>query len=1090
MNQTFQKANKFFRLLILSIVFIAISAMSYAQQTVTGTIIGQDNNEPMPGVNVAVKGTAIGTTTDVKGSYTLNVPPGSSLQFSFIGYATQEVNVGNQSQINIVLVADIKTLNEVVVIGYGEREKKDLTGAISNVTSEEISKSTSMTPELAMQGRMAGVFVGSNGGNPNARPTVLIRGKNTFNYSDPLYVVDGIPITEGGTGAVDNIGTDLRGNVNILTLINPNDIESMTVLKDASSAAIYGVRAANGVVLITTKKGKKGRMKLDFTSSVGIQNIPKTIDLLNTQQYSKLYQEAYGNNPTSGKTISDIFGPAHNPASPSYLGNGKTYDWQNELKNKNATIQDYSLKVSGGNDNSTYYVSAGYSKTESPLKGNNLERYSLAANMTNKISRIVESGVNIRIAYNNALDNTQGDLSGTLTTPPWQPIYDPNDPSGFAASTTHIFKDNPDLKNTGPIVVQPTPNPLKVDSVTTYNYGLATKGNPLANQSLNQVDYHVFRTLGNVYLQIEPIKGLKFKGTLSGDFNYNRNNSWSAFDAYRFSQTPGNPYSGNNGTSKGSYGERHSRNTNLVKEFTINYNHSFGDHNFDLLLNAMDQKYNFEVVGASSGQVNFLDPSYRNVVSSPPFSNGSTYRRPYTLQGYMARLSYKYQDRYYLDVTVRRDGSSRFAPDYRWGIFPSISGAWRLSSESFMKDITFINDLKLRGGWGELGNQETTVGFAYLSVANNNAQASFGSGSGNPYGNNNIGSRLPNFPNKTLTWERVKTSNIAIDALFLNKSVSLTLEYYNKVTKGIIQQVNLPGSSGIEDQADLNVADVKNRGLEIQLGYNKSIRDFTFNISGNITTVKNTVLATYNNTPFFDKNNGNLRIKTDYSMGYIYGYKVGGIFHNQGEVDAWKVKYKDQIASLAPMPGDLYFQNINGAKVDDAAKDTTINTNDRTYLGKTIPGYYYGINLGASYKGIDLSVFFQGVGDVQKINGFRNGGEDMASNGNNQWTSTLNRWTPTNTTSNMPRAVFGDPNGNNRFSDRWVENAGFLRLKNIQLGYSIPTQLLSKTKVVERVRIYLSSTNLMTWTKWKGLDPENDYVPPTKQFLVGLNATF
>ena len=804
----------------------------------------------------------------------------------------------------------------------------------------------------------------------------------------------------------------------------------------------------------------------------------------------QLYQEAYANNPIAGKTFSDIFGKVYDVNNPAYLGNGKTYDWQSELKNKNASIQDYSLKVSGGSENSTYYVSAGYSKTESPLKANNLERYSLAANMTNKISRIVESGVNLRIAYNNALDNTQGDLSGTLTTPPWQAIYDPNDPTGFASSSTHIFKDNPDLIKPVDGYVRPIylpAIPLKLDSVTTFNYGNFTKGNPLANQALNKNDYHVFRTLGNVYLQIEPIKGLKFKGTLSGDFNYNRNNGWSAFDSYRFSQTPGNPYSGNDGTSKGSYGERHSRNTNLVKEFSINYNHSFGDHNFDILLNAMDQKYNFELIGASTGQVNYLDPSYRSIISSPAYSNSSTYRRPYTLQGYLARLSYKYRDKYYLDATVRRDGSSRFAPEYRWGTFPSISAAWRLTSEDFMKDLTFLNDLKIRGGWGTLGNQETTVGFAYLSVANNNAQASFGSGLGNPYGNNNIGSRLPNFPNKTLSWEKVNTSNIALDALILNKSVNITIEYYNKITKGIIQQVNLPGSSGIEDQADLNVANVRNRGFEFQAGYNKSIRDFNFSISGNLTTVKNTVLETYNNSPFFDKNDGNLRIKKDNPIGYIYGYKVGGIFQTQAEVDAWKVNNKDNISSITPKPGDIYFKNINGSKVDDGVKDSTVNTNDRTYLGKTIPGYYYGINLTANYKGIDLSIFFQGVGDVQKIN-YR--GEDMASLGNNQWVSTLGRWTPTNPSTSIPRAAYLDPNNNNRFSDRYVENAGFLRLKNIQLGYSIPSQLLAKTKVIERIRIYLSGINLSTWTKWKGFDPENDLVPPTRQFIVGLNATF
>jgi TonB-linked SusC/RagA family outer membrane protein len=644
--------------------------------TVTGKVISQENNAGLPGVNVVVKGTTTGTTTNADGNYTIAAPANSTLVFSFIGYINEEVAVGNRSTININLAPDIKSLSEVVVIGYGERERKDLTGSISTVSSAEIEKSVAIQPELALQGRAAGVFVSTPGGNPNARPQVRIRGVGTFNFADPLYVVDGVPITEFGSTNISGVEADLRGNVNILSLINPADIESISVLKDAAAAAVYGVRASNGVVLITTKKGKQGKPRVEVTASRGIQNLRKTYDMLNVQQFTQLYQEAAENANQDPQAVFD-------PTNANYLGNSPTYDWQTPLINRDALLEDYSAKMSGGSEATTYYVSGGYSKTESPLISNNLKRYSLAINVNSKINKYLSAGITYRLGYIDAVDNTFGDLGYTSRASPWQPIYDPNSYAGYAPSISQKFKANPDYNP----LDQNGGDPFTTDGDPTLLWGPQTRSNVFAQQALRHTKYYVLRNLGTSFVQVEPLPGLRFKGTLSIDWFYNRRNDFTDFNAYLFSQTPGNPYNGNDGTAAGSYGERHSRNLNMVKEFSINYGRAFGNHNIDVLLNAMDQEYGFQLISGSS-PVPSSDPRtwgigspYRRYVGS------GTWRERSTLQGYLARVSYNFNDKYYLDATVRRDGSSRFAPGYKWGTFPGFQrpggSARRTSCKTF-----------------------------------------------------------------------------------------------------------------------------------------------------------------------------------------------------------------------------------------------------------------------------------------------------------------------------------------------------------------------------------------------------------------------
>jgi TonB-linked SusC/RagA family outer membrane protein len=637
------------------------------------------------------------------------------------------------------------------------------------------------------------------------------------------------------------------------------------------------------------------------------------------------------------------------------------------------------------------------------------------------------------------------------------------------------------------------PIPAQVfDGDPTLLWGVETNNNIFAQQAINNTRYNMLRNMGTAYLQIEPIKGLKFRGTFSADWYYNRRNDWTDFNSYLFSQTPGNPYSGNDGTSKGNYGERHTRNSNLVKEFSITYTKAFGEHSFDVILNAMDQQYKYDFVSASSSQIPLADPLFRNVNNLPPFANGASFRDLNALQGYMGRISYKYSDKYYADVTVRRDGSSRFAPGYKWGTFPSFALAWRISQESFMKDLSFINDLKLRGGWGQLGNQET-ASFAFLSRVSTSPDYATGSGTGNGIGNVRFGVALPDFPVVDLSWEVASTTNIGFDGVFLNNRITATVEYYSRLTSGILQGSQLPASVGNQNQPILNIASVRNSGVELQIGYNGKIgEDFTFNIGGNLTTVKNRAVSVFRDQPFGGEGN---RIEVGYPLNFLWGYQVGGIFQNQEEINRWTSTNRDANNGNRFQPGDMYFQDRRSAPTTPGTTykdslDGVVNAFDRVYLGKTIAGFYYGINLSATWKGFDLSIFFQGVGDVDKINGQRWGGESMSGTGNNQWTSVLNRWTPQNPSTTMPRAVRNDPAGNNRFSSRWVESAAFMRLRNFQLGYNVPKSVMNKLGVMDRCRIFFSGTNVFTFTQWSGIDPENDILPPARTFMLGLTATF
>jgi TonB-dependent starch-binding outer membrane protein SusC len=1053
-----------------------------AIQAIVKGKVTNPSNEPLPGVTVAVEGTTNQTATNEQGEFSIDAPPNSTLVFSSVGFISQRVALNNRTEINLTLALDATDLNEVVVIGYGQRMKKDITGAVSVIGTKDIEKSSALSPQLAMQGQMAGVNVTSAGGNPTARPTVRIRGVGTFDQNgsaDPLYIIDGIPLVEGGAGAtVDKVNDPTRrGPINLYSIINPNDIESITVLKDASASAVYGVRAANGVILITTKTGKKGKVRVDLDAQYGTQKVPKTYDLLNTQQYVKFYTDAYNAYPDlTGSTPKPIgtaafFGPRWDPANAAYFGNDPTYDWQDAVINHDSKNQNYNVRASGGSDNTTYNFSAGYAKNDGPFVGYNAERYSISSNLTTRIGKYLEVGLNLRGVQQTTLNPVDVNLE-VWKAAPWQRIYDPTGAYGIA----------PLWKLNAPI----TPTTFNVSSLYAQQY--VAYRNVFGELATND-DKKIDQTgLGTAYIQLQPIQGLRIKGTFSAQQTTLNQKSWQAFDRWWFGENPGNPFASVvnpvAGTKPGFVSFGNSTTISTTKAVNVDYIRKIGEHNINITLDASQQEYKWTGNGATRSVVT-NDPSLRYFSTTGQEQGYVELRAAYALIGYLGRVSYNYANKYYIEGVVRRDGSSRFAPGHQWGTFPSGAVAWRISEEKFLKNVQFINDLKLRGGYGILGNEQTTGGWAYLSVAGV-VPPSYNFGSTNI---NNTGIAYSTFPNETLTWEKLYSANVGFDALLFNNHLSLTVDYYHKVTKGIIQSVSLTPSTGISKPADLNIADVLNRGFEFQVAYNRNFGEVSLNLSANLTTIHNEVLKLADHTALRGAG-----LEEGLPIGFIYGYQVGGIFQSQAEIDKYNLAQQDVI-SKEQKPGDIWFKNLYGAPTGGSTAhnttvDSLVNENDQTYIGKTIPGYFYGFNASATWKNFDIAVFFQGVGDVQKFNDQRSAGEGMNGYGRNVFSSVLGAWTEQNKSGTMPRAVYADPNGNTRFSSRFIEEAGYLRLQNLQIGYNIPKKLLDRTHSIQNLRLYVTGINLFTATKYSGLDPENDLFPSTRQFLVGLKATF
>ena len=1105
---------------------IRTGAVLKAEKSISG-VVTNEAGEPLIGVTVLVKNTTVGTATDISGRFELSVPDDAqTLIFSYTGYNTTEVEIGNRTIFNVTLSGDVAVLDEVVVIGFGEKKRKDLTGSIASIDAKTIEKTQMMSPQFALQGNTPGVRVVNTNGDPNAEPQVQIRGIGTWNgRSQPLYVIDGQIINEaqdfGNQDVIAGAGRQTR--LNLWNLINPQDIESISVLKDASAAAIYGARAANGVVLITTKKGKQGKPVVEFSSSIGWSTVPTEDRLLNTQQWVELNREAHNNSTDPNAGIDVLYGrdilpvddtpeaaqvaefeklttrnPQMDPQSPYYINEStaQTFDYQDHLL-RTGRDANYNIKVSGASESTNYYVSLGYRDYEHPHVGNDIERYTGAINLNTDISRWLGVGLNYKFASSqNRVDEVP--FEDVVRSLPWQPIFS-DDPNNSTDGFAHVI-DPPD----GMWV------PLR-------RFGQGGPSNELAIMNYNLARFETMRNMAQGYVEIKPLPGLKLRGTYNIDQTVQNRFTRNQYFTAIFSPVGQNPAEQSNSgdpNALGSIGNRRNWFTNYQADLTLSYERTFGKHRASILIGGQDTyiKQRFESSSGSNVQPQWNPNDLDQTGYSNDLANNSSILGfgDYFSFGYVARGSYNYDSKYYIDLSFRRDGSSGFADDFQWGNFYSVAAAWRISSEPFMEGVAFINDLKIRGGYGEAGNDEAARNnFAFLSTVSNIGSVRFGSGSGNSLGNYSIANFLRELPNPQLSWETGVTQYIGLDALMMNNRLSLTAEVYRRTTQDILQRVSLAPSLGVADPL-INVGELENRGIDLDLGWSERRGDFEFGIAIKASFLENEVTKLYQNQPIFatDRFGGDARrIELGRSIGHIWGYQVAGIFQSQEEVNNY-IEGKgptgvnaNQDVFVNPAfigPGDIYFANVGGNPTDDepfysTTPDTVLNAFDQTEIGNTLPNFTYGLNLNAAWRGLDFSVSFYGESGAERINDYRRILETLAGGGgSNKLNTTLDRWTPSNPSTTMPRAVAGDPAGNNRRnSSRWVENANFLRLNNWQLGYSLPASLLDRTKgAISNLRIYIAGQNNLLITNWTGIDPVNDRYPIPRTYLVGLSAKF
>lgn len=1075
------------------------------QRELSGRVTSSDG-EHLEGVTVRVQNSTIVTSTDASGAYRVAAPSESlTLTFSLLGFESQQVVVGPaQMSVDVVMRPSISDLDEVVVVGFGERRRGDLTGSISTVTAADIGRIPQASPQFALQGHTTGVRVAPVSGNPNDAPQIFIRGVGTWNgSSQPLYVVDGQIFEPPREGNEDVIGSSaLRTPPNIFNLINANDIESISVLKDASAAAIYGSRAANGVVLITTKRGKSERPIIELDVNMGIQSMP-TFSMLNTEQYVQFVQEMYQNNRNPDVSIErnlygrdepndavrlTSFNPQFDPQSPYYISDRTTYKWQDELVEQNAFNQNHSLRVSGATDRVDYYVSGGYFDQDGAINGNNLKRLTGAINVNVKATDWAKIGVNYKYTNQRSV-NFGGDLEQLAVAPPWQPIYDPNDPTGFE-------------RVIDPFLFGSQWQGLK-------KYGQGSIPNVRAQREYNTLHFDLDRNFAQLYLELKPLKGLMLRGSLN--FDYTKQDRWQV-DQYPianyFSPAGQDPreVNPNAPNSQGRLGHRINNTFNYQSDFTATYDRVFASkHNLNLVVGVQDQRHRREILDITGGNLTNIpdNPRYIGFGGDLANNNGFYGWNHRFWFGMVGRASYHYDSRYYLDLSLRRDASNGFAKDYRWGKFFAASGAWRVSSEPFF-NVDFVDDLKIHGGWGQAGNDEAAVGrYAFLSGVNTGSTTyRWGSGNGDAIGNMNLGAVVNDFPNPTLSWEVASTINIGFDALMLNNRLNVTAEWYKRRTNGILQTVSLPFSVGTNNPL-FNIGELENKGVDLSVGYRDKAGDFSYGISGNISFLSNVVTKLYNDQPLLisglHRRHGDnvVRVEEGRSIGAIWGYKVGGMFQTQQEIDEHFANTPDNSVTNVNhvAPGDLYFQDVQGNPTDEepfysTTPDGRVNDFDRTEIGNVLPGYTYGLNLNFGWKGLDLIMNFYGEGDVDRVNSSRRRLESM-SGVHNQLATTLDRWTPTNTNTTVPRVSGSDPAGNNRISDRWVEDASFFRLNTWQLGYSLPASALNALRNrISSLRVFVGGHNNIYLHRWSTLDPINDTYPLPRSFTFGLNARF
>lgn len=1011
---------------------------------VTGKVVDASGN-PLAGVSVSIKGNAEGTTTNAEGNFSLSVPnENATLIFSYVGFAQQEIAVKGQTSLNVTMTALQSSMGEVVVVGYGTQKKSVITGAISSVKASDLENQQIGRLEQALQGRASGITIASSSGAPGSAATIRIRGTTSLNEgaSNPLYVVDGVVV---GNGDID--------------YLNPNDIESIEVLKDAASAAIYGARSAAGVILVTTKKGRPGGIRVNYNGYYGTQAPAKKLKLLDATQYAQMRNEQSAND---GGTA--VF------PNPETFGKGT--DWQSLIFNDHARVQNHEVSISGGSDRSTFYSSFGYFDQEGIVAPSisNYKRFNIRLNSSYKLTKWLTFGQTLGYSHIKNQGNVAGntDFGGPLSS---AIMLDP---------ITKAVITDPTEANAVPYSSQPVIRDAQGNPYGISNYVAQQVTNPLAYIQTQQGDYNWSDNIvGNIYLEAEPIRGLKLRSTLGTNLFY-----WGSENF-----TPLYYLNSNTLTTQTSFARDREQLLDWNLENTISYSRSVNEHNFTLLLGQGSYLDNnssgINVTYFNLPVKSFKEASMNYSISATDKSSGGYEGIHHTVSSLFSRLTYDYSGKYLFTGVIRRDGSSRFGSNNKYGYFPSASIGWVASRENFWQSMNSINFLKVRGSYGITGN-DVLGNFRYLSTVGGGRNYTFGN---DVYA---IG-YSPDAPaNPDLRWEQTSQLDFGMDVVFL-KNWNLTFDWYNKKTTGILQTIDYPAYVGATGSSFGNVADMENKGMELELGYQKQIGAVNIGLKGNVSHLKNEVTYLGEDKAFIE-GGANLQNSTyaltrtavGHAIGSFFGFKTEGIFQNQQEIAAYVGKDGKPIQPKA-QPGDFRWADING--------DGQITEADRTFIGDPIPDWSYGFTVNASWNNFDLLIFGQGVAGNQIFQGLRRLDIPTA----NWQTDVSNRWHGEGTSNSYPRLSVKDPNKNlANPSDFHLENGDYFRIKTLQIGYTLPKTFINKAGF-KTARVYLSSNNLLTFTKYTGFDPEiggSSYgidraiYPQARSFLVGLNFGF
>ncbi len=1041
----------------------ATQSLVAADQTISGRVTDAATGGGLPGVSVVVKGTSRGTTTDTDGNYRVSAPDQNvTLVFSFIGYATQEIPVGSRSTLNVSLAGDDKTLSEIVVVGYGTQNRRELTGSVASLKTQSIKDQPVPNVVEGLAGRMPGVLIQQNTGAPGNAPSIKVRGLGSISAGNgPLVVIDGQPLNSG-----------TQTNAGGLNQLNPNDIDKIDVLKDASATAIYGSRGANGVVMVTTKRGKSGQSRINFDYYTGIQEASKKLSVLNAQQFAEFNKEATNTaylERVPGTQITDpnsarpaglryrypqgVEFPDVNFNNPSSL---TSYDYQDMIF-RQAPMSNYQLSASGGSEKVQYFVSGNYFKQDGIIRKSGINRYTVRSNIDAQLSSKLKIGLSFSPTFQSESRvnsdghwSVNGVINSALTLLPFIPIYQPG---------TNVYNS-------------------ELFYATPYDWSGVT--NPVAN--INEVDNNVtqLRLLGNAYAELSLYKTLRYRGTIGADLNYLRQNYYQTSALPTSSLLPPTPNSAYSYTNQ---------NLNWVTNHTLNYTLNLSNtHHVEALVGMEAQRNSYDENRVTAN--NFPNDVVRTI-NAGTITGGTSFQTQWSLASYFARVIYNYKDRYLFNASIRSDGSSRFGATNRFGTFPSASVGWRVIEESFMKSVPTISDLKLRVSYGLSGNN------AFLnSDGTQNNYPAVGVLSKDNYALGNAlsnGLATSSIANDRLGWEKSRQTDVGVDLGLFQNRLFLTVDYYSRITTDLLLSVQVPTLTGFSTAVQ-NVGKVENKGMEFALStrnINGSGTGFVWTTDLNLSFNRNKVLALGPNGDAVVSNSGiastNITV-VGKPLGNFYGYQQLGIFQNQSELDAYP-HFSDS------RPGDIKYADVNG--------DKKIDANDRTIIGNNQPDFIYGITNSFSYKGFDLGIVAQGVQGGQILNLSRRFFENLEGN-QNQLTIIEGRWRSEQNPGDgkTPRANARSTGSNGQVSSRWVESASYFRIRNITLGYNFAQTVLSKIKV-QSLRVYAGVQNAVTFSKYLGYNPEVsgyegpltggvDYgsYPLARTYTIGLNLGF